>query len=476
MKKEGKDYLTTPLMNTVTMSNSNQDEDEVPITLERTDRDENKVFGKKKWIQKLATDTHTNVYNMSELIGQEQETAKSFIEMNLDKVIDFVGAESNYQNRLTVQACMMSVVMSMILYSQSFLITTPEFQCPTKSGVFKNCSEPEWCSQVYYKDLWANDPNNIYEQHVNWQYPGWTKTHHEDMICDYSNNREIFNYIIIFIAAIIMFSSQVLSDSMGRVYILKFFTYSICTIAIIGYFFTNIWIKVITMAIFVGEEQTVVTLFTYIINESTSSKSPWRSRAIGIYFCCFGLGGILISLISYVVTNPDTLYLIIVLMCTLFSLPMMWTLKETPKQLHKRGQFFQLITNLLYISKVNKKEVNIQELAENADLSGVDVELIRKCKIETRITCGERLQSVMWNFSILFSSEYGISLIGYLLLCGCLRTINNCASFSADEIGPHLQINVILLSTMEAFSYLMATFVAAKMPRKKCSIFCLLGI
>lgn len=457
-------------MNKTTVKDSSIEEDQMPIfSGNENSSSKEPTFGKRKWVQKFDYDTKTICVNLSELHGQPQDTAYAFINMNLDKVIELVGAENRYQVILTIQACFMSIVMAMIIYSASFLITNPVFKCVI-DGVKEECKETEWCN--LYKVDYLNGKAVLGE--INFKYPGWTKT--KNLICDDSNLREIFNYIMIFIPALLVLISSVISDAMGRVFTLKSFTWVICTLALVGFWIPNIWVKVIAMSIFIGEEQTVCTLFTYIINESTTTKSTWRSAAIGIYFCFFALGGVLVSLLSYVVQDPDYLYLIIVILCLVFSIPMIWTVHESPKQLHKMGKFKSLIEGLLYMSKVNGNEKSHQELAEATDLSGIDLEVLRKCRIETRISCKERGQLLWFNLKVIFSKEYCVSIIGYLMLCGSLRTINNCAVFAIGDIGPELAVNTMALSGMEAIAYLTATFFAAKIPRKKAAIFSLIGI
>lgn len=293
------------------------------------------------------------------------------------------------------------------------------------------------------------------------------------LICDLKSQREFFNYEIVGIAAIVVLCSQVWSDSLGRAYTLKMFTYFICAFALLGYFVENIHFRVFAMAIFVGEEQTVCTLFTYIINESTTTKSSLRSTAIGIYFCCFAMGGVIIACLSYVIHDPDSLYLFIVLSCILFSLSLEYTVKESPKQLKKMGLFKQLFSALLLIGERNRRDVTINDLQKAGGVTGIDMEVVNKCNIVTEMTFIQKLQLIKWNFEVLFCTDYFRSLISYLVLCGCLRTINNCATFSSGDIGPYLQINVMLLCLVEAMAYLCATFYAAYLPRRKTSLYCL---
>jgi hypothetical protein len=95
-------------------------------------------------------DTHTNIFNVSELIGHPADVKDAFDDLDMDEIIDFVGAEGKYQYMLIGQAALLSVVMSMILYAASYLLASPDFYCGGVNIVKSKCSEEKWCGKYIF--------------------------------------------------------------------------------------------------------------------------------------------------------------------------------------------------------------------------------------------------------------------------------------------------------------------------------------
>merc|ERR1712029_1147312 len=96
--------------------------------------------------------------------------------------------------------------------------------------------------------------------------------------------RETYLMITELVPALIGLTASILSDTFGRT---KIFTIaSICCLtgAVLGAAIDNITVKIISLAVFIGEEAVLCTLITYIINESMTTDSALRSKAIAIYF------------------------------------------------------------------------------------------------------------------------------------------------------------------------------------------------
>lgn len=232
-------------------------------------------------------------------------------------MIESVGSEGKYQYQLITQASLLSIIMSMILYAASYLLASPEFYCEKTiqqglNGVFKDytykCVEETFCNKykeiystsnnVFQNSYWQNFPlynpssaENTDKFGVNWQYLGWTYDY--GLICDKQSTRESYLMMTEMIPAMIGLAASILSDSLGRVYTFKLFTAVILGLSFIGAFVNNAFIKVLSLSLFIGEEAVLVTLFTYIINESCTGASPLRSRAIAFYFTIFAIGGLL---------------------------------------------------------------------------------------------------------------------------------------------------------------------------------------
>ena len=109
-------------------------------------------IGKQKFRIRYPEDIRTHIWDLDEIPEIKRVAVNSLQDMKMDECLELVGAESRYQIILTIQACLLSIVMSMILYSQSFLITNPEFFC---RGIGENkleyCLEEDFCS-MHYKD------------------------------------------------------------------------------------------------------------------------------------------------------------------------------------------------------------------------------------------------------------------------------------------------------------------------------------
>jgi hypothetical protein len=97
------------------------------------------------------------------------------------------------------------------------------------------------------------------------------------------------------IPAFIGLLASVQSDTSGRVWTFKFYTIIILAASLAATFIEVAWVQVLALSLFIGEEAILCTLFTYIINESCTTASPLRSKAIGFYFAVFASGGILLS-------------------------------------------------------------------------------------------------------------------------------------------------------------------------------------
>jgi hypothetical protein len=95
-------------------------------------------------------DTHTNIFNVSELMGHPADVKDAFDDLDMDEIIEFVGAEGKYQYMLIGQAALLSIVMSMILYAASYLLASPDFYCGGANIVKSKCTEEIWCCKYIF--------------------------------------------------------------------------------------------------------------------------------------------------------------------------------------------------------------------------------------------------------------------------------------------------------------------------------------
>ena len=93
---------------------------------------------------------HTQIINVSELHGHDADVKDAFEDLDMDEIIDYVGAEGKYQYILIGQAALLSVVMSMILYAASYLLASPDFYCGAPTVIESKCLEKDWCSKNFF--------------------------------------------------------------------------------------------------------------------------------------------------------------------------------------------------------------------------------------------------------------------------------------------------------------------------------------
>jgi MFS family permease len=109
------------------------------------------------------------IFNLSELTGQYEDVVHQFKELNIDKMINFVGSEGRYQWTIIILASVMSIMMSTVLYSTSFLLADPDFKCFAPDGLtLETCKETEFCAKYW-------DPPTYTKEQIDWNYNSWTK-------------------------------------------------------------------------------------------------------------------------------------------------------------------------------------------------------------------------------------------------------------------------------------------------------------
>ena len=128
---------------------------------------------------------------------------------------------------------------------------------------------------------------------VDWKYKGYT--YDFGLFCDREGTRENYLSMTEFIPALVGLLASVLSDTYGRLMTFKVSSVICLTLAVIGAALPYEIVKILSLSFFIGEEAVLCTLFTYIINETCTTKSTLRSKAVAFYFAIFAMGGVLIS-------------------------------------------------------------------------------------------------------------------------------------------------------------------------------------
>lgn len=406
-------------------------------------------------------DPKTQTLFIRKLQGKFENIQEEYLDIDMDNLIEFIGTEGKYQYSLIILVSIMSIVMSMVQYSTSYVLADPDFKCDGK-----DCSETAFCTMYPNEADWV-EPN------IDWKYDSWVKRYL--VICGDGGNRDIYRQFIMISSALIYFFATIVSDVAGRMFAFKLFSIIILPFALIGVWVDDITFKVVVLGIFTAEEAILTGLFAIIINESLSSDSKLRSKAIAIYFCMFSMGGIVLSQITYKVKNSDTLQLIMSIGSILSIIPCFALIYEPPKQLYKRGKVSQLFRTLKKIAHFNgKKELTMMEIQSEAGLSQIDQEKTL-CTLEVKTTLGEKCKLIGEELKLLFASKLFFNLLGFFMICWTIWICYNGITFNSGQIGlSSIQYDVIMLASIEAFGYIICTIFVHKVKRKNQMIICYL--
>jgi MFS family permease len=407
-------------------------------------------------------DTHTNILHLSKIHGEIARLADGYLTLDMDQMIDFVGAEGRYQYFIIFQAAVMSISMAMILYSTSFILADPDFFCSGRSR--PSCSENEWCLQF-------PDPASWNETNIDWKYNSWVKEY--GLVCGDSGSRGAYRQVIMFIAAAVYIIVSSLSDPYGRVFVFRMSTVIIFALALASYFIDDVTVKVVATGLMTAEEGILCGLFTIIINESCRSDSPLRTKGISFYFCVFALGGVVLSGLTYVVKDSNLLFLIILICSAVSAIPSFIYVHEPPKQLFKLGKVSQLFRVLTKIAHFNgQKDLTTKDIQEHFEFSDIDLET-SKIVLETKTTFAQKWTLFKAQIKVIFGSTLVKYLIGYFMICVSVYICFNGVTYNSGEIGlASVQLDVIFLASVEAFCYILCIWIVSAYGRKTLTFWC----
>lgn len=213
---------------------------------------------------------------------------------------------------------------------------------------------------------------DIPQDQITWNFHSFVQNY--QLICDKGSLRSLFKQEIQFGAAILQLICNLLCDVYGRKTTWFIFIVLIYAIAISANFVNVIEYKIFAMLCLSAQTGINNALACLVMNESCTSKSKLRSYAIGILFMFFAFGGVMMSLFTFVIKDPNHLFILTTCSPAIVSLMLPFFLKEPPKNLYNKGKINELFINLHSISKRNKKTVSIQTLQESANIYEVDIE------------------------------------------------------------------------------------------------------
>lgn len=427
-------------------------------------------IGKKTLRVKKNPQTKTEVYGMTEIYQADDDYAKlidSFRNLDIDSMIEYCGAEGKYQYMVLIQLSIMMFFISATLYSTGFLLADPAFKCQ-KGATTITCTQIEFCRQ------YSSNPKNWPMDLINWKYNSWVK--HFELICDDRHTNTAWKQAIMFSSASFAIVSGIISDSYGRIFTMKLFSWSILLVSLIGYFFDDLIVKIVCYSISGGIQGIIAAQSTYVLNESCLSSSTFRSKAIAFFLACFAFGGMCMSLLTLLVDDADTLYLIIIVTSILSVISLPFTCFEPIKQLYNRGKISEVFRNLKRISEINGKKRSIEELQKYAQIHSEYVDFgVGRYDIIHKTTCKESLRIMFKNIRMLIFGGFIYRFFGFLLFAGAEYIGFNGVTYNSGDIGiDSVAINTILLCLIEVFANLLAMPLAKVLYRKTTGIICMI--
>lgn len=151
-------------------------------------------------------------------------------------------------------------------------------------------------------------------------------------------------------------------------------------------------VKMIGIGLATGAEGAFSALFTILINESSRisnsllynflvPETKMRSTLISGCFVAYGIGCVVLNFLAIYIKSADGLAITASVLLYLSCIPSFFSYHETPRYLHKTGQFSRLIRNLVRISKANRKVISSDEFSE--DFDGLDIlKIVKIDKLE----------------------------------------------------------------------------------------------
>lgn len=242
--------------------------------------------------------------------------------------------------------------------------------------------------------------------------------------------------------------------------------YSISLFGFITYFVPNTYFKVFGLSLLTSLDSISSNTFTSILAETMNSNSKLRSRGVTLFFMFYGVGGPILGGLGFLVQNPDTLYLIYLCAIVVAAFPFAFIILEPVKKLYNQNKISSVFRTLNKISKINKKQVSLNELQDYVDIKNVD---LANCDYEiiTKATFSEKLREASSSFRILFSKKYFSKLFGFYVINLTGYFLFNAVTFNAGNIGlPNIQINVIFLSTLQGAMYVVVAMFISNIKRK----------
>lgn len=432
---------------------------------------------------------------------------ENWFELDMDNIIEQkIGTSGRHLTQLLVQSCFGVFITANITYFITYALAQPYFYC--YEGLDKTPTE---CSA----DLYCNNPSLqafLVPKFISWSYEfGYS--------CSPSLV-QLLKVIGIICAAFMTLGAYFIADYLDRITTIIICATITVVCGTIGYFITNVWVKMIFVSMFFTLPTLASGTYGHIINESTCSKSIIRKVSIAAYMIFYGMSGIVLSLMFYVIKDANNGFLLITLL-NILPLPTLWFFCiNGPKYWYRRGNVTKTLTSLVYIinknggelapknkysiddendadferlnkEKAPKKIVTVQEICTDLNLNLYNLEdynvVINSREFETKPPSSDEpnydeliaKRKPISNYKIvaIFQKKYLKTLVGFsaMALCDYILTIGSIFESASIHMGS-IQLDVILMSSVQVGTYIIAMMFINKLPRIKTYNYCLLSL
>ena len=133
-------------------------------------------------------------------------------------------------------------------------------------------------------------------------------------------------------------------------------------------------------------------------------ETKLRSRLISACFMAYGLGNLLINIVTLYIRSAKSLVIFSFIVLFICLLPVFFYITRSPQFLFSKGRVSQLCETLVYVSKQNKTDLTqrefYEELIGESNFKMTDLE---DCQIDVQIQPKNRkarsqLVKIMFNF------------------------------------------------------------------------------
>lgn len=112
---------------------------------------------------------------------------------------------------------------------------------------------------------------------------------------------------------------------------------------------------------------------------------------------------------TWVFVDSDWLYIFLISLTIIMTVPAYFLFYEPVKQLYKKGNISDMFRILYKVNKRNNKGFTFNQIQDSAEITEYDLEQT-KFKIESQVTWEYRKQQIKQNLKDLFFSKYFIRL------------------------------------------------------------------